>query len=142
VALSLSMKVPLWGGAYAAGENEARARGAAARARALDARNGLMAQVREHTARIRDAVRRVQVYDTTLIPQAQTAFESVVASYAAGRSSVSDLLLAERDLLALRSERYAAQADYATDLARLESVVGRPVSLEEHDTPPGVSNDR
>ncbi len=127
VALSLSVKVPLWGFAYKAAGNEARAKGAAWRAREIDARNGVIARVREQAARIRDDVRRVRVHDTTLVPQAEAAFESVLASYAAGRSTVGELLLTQTALLGLKRDRVSAQADYATDLAELERVVGRPV---------------
>lgn len=127
VALSLSMKVPLWTRAYRAAESEARARGASMRAQALHARNGAVAEVRAQAARIRDDIRRVHVYDTTLIPQAEGAFDSVLAGYAAGRSTVGELLLAEKALLELRDERFSAQADYAVHLAQLERAVGRPV---------------
>ncbi|MGH1346838.1 MAG: TolC family protein [Nannocystales bacterium] len=127
VALSLSMKVPLWSRAYKAGASEARARGAALRSRALDARNGVAAQVGEHAALVEDAVRRVEAYGSTLIPQAQTAFESVLASFTSGRATVAELLIAEQALLGLRAERFAAQADYGTHLAQLERAVGRPV---------------
>ena len=127
VALSLSVKVPLWSRAYRAAEAEARARAAAFRARAIDARNGVSADVREHVFLVEDAARRVEDYDTTLIPRATTAFESVVASYAAGRSNVAELLRAEQALLSLRGERFAALATYGTEFALLERAVGRPV---------------
>lgn len=130
VAMSLSVKVPLWSRAYKAAEQEEHARGRALRARALDARNGVAAAVREQAARIEDDVRRVRVYESTLLPQAEAAFESVLASYASGRATVAELLFAERELLSLREERFTAQAEYGTHLARLESAVGRPVQLE------------
>jgi len=127
VAVSLSLKVPLWARAYGAAENEARARGAALRARAIDARNAIAADVRAQLARLNDDVRRVRVYQTTLIPQAETTLESVLGSYSAGRSSVAALLLAERELIGLQDELYAAEADYGARLASLERAVGRPV---------------
>ncbi|MCA9709302.1 MAG: TolC family protein [Myxococcales bacterium] len=127
VAVSLSVRVPLWAPAYRASEDEARARGAALRARALDARNGVAADVRQQLARTHEDVRRVRVYRSTLVPQAETTLESVLGSYAAGRSTVAELLLAERELLALHDELHAAEADYGTHLAQLESAVGRPV---------------
>lgn len=143
VALSLSLKVPLWSRAYKAGESEARARGAALRSRALDARNGVAAQVGEHAALVDDAVRRVDFYGSTLIPQAKTAFESVLASYASSRATVAELLLAEQALLSLRGERFAAQAEYGTQLARLERAVGRPVRTSRPTSQPdeAVSDD-
>ena len=130
VAVALSVKVPLWARAYRAAEDEARARSAALRARAIDARNGVAAAVREQAARVSDDVRRVRVYETTLVPQAETTFESVLSSYAAGRSSVAELLLAERELIGLQDELYAAEADYGTHIAQLESVVGRAVQTK------------
>lgn len=143
VALTLSMKVPLWSRAYKAGEAEARARGAALRSRALDARNGVAAQIGERAVLVDDAVRRVEFYGSTLIPQAETTFESVLASFASGRATVAELLLAEQALLGLRGERFAAQADYGTELARLERAVGRPVrtSAPTSKTPKAVSDD-
>lgn len=126
-AVSLSVKVPLWARAYRAAENEARAHGAASRARALDARNTVAAAVRQQAAHVDNDARRVQVHETTLVPQAEAAFESVLSSYATGRSTVAELLLAEAALLGLQDGLYAAQADYGTHLAQLESSLGRPV---------------
>lgn len=127
VAVSLSVKVPLWARAYKASEDEARARSAAMRARAIDARNSVAAEVREQAARVSDDVRRVRVYETTLVPQAETTFESVLSSYAAGRSTVAELLLAERELIGLQDDLFAAEADYGMHIAQLESAVGRAV---------------
>jgi len=130
VALSLSVKVPLWTRAYRASENEARARGAVFRARAIDTRNGVSAAVREQAARVADDVRRVRVYETTLGPQAQTTFEAVLHSYAVGRATVGELLLAERELIGLQGELHEAQADYGKDIAHLERAVGRRVETK------------
>jgi outer membrane protein TolC len=130
VALSLSVKVPLWARAYKAAEDESRARSAAFRARAIDARNGVVAQVREQAARVDNDVRRVRVHETTLLPQAETTFDSVLNSYAAGRSTVGELLQAERELIGLQDELYEAQADYGTHIALLERAVGRAVQTK------------
>jgi outer membrane protein TolC len=130
VALALALKVPLWARAYKAGEEEARARSAAMRARAIDARNAVAAEVRQQAARVSDDVRRVRVHETTLVPQAETAFESVLNSYATGRSTVAELLLVERELIGLQDELFAAQADYGTHIAQLESAVGRAVQTK------------
>lgn len=127
VGVSLSVQVPLWTRAYRAAGAQAQAEAAAHRSRAIDARNGVVADVRRHAELVDDAARRVAFYDSTLLPQGATAFESVLASYATGRSSVAELLLAERALLSLRSERFGALADYGVELARLERAVGRPV---------------
>jgi outer membrane protein TolC len=76
-------------------------------------------------ANLRDALRRVQLYRGTLVPQAQSAYESVLGAYTVGRGSVAQALLAQRDLLELRIELERARADYARTWARLEELVGR-----------------
>jgi len=133
VAVSLSLRVPLWTRVYRAAQSEARAEAAVHRSRAIDARNAVFAEVRQHAELLEDASRRVAFYDNTLIPQGTTAFESVLASYATGRSTVAELLLAERALISLRTERFIALADYGTELARLERAVGRPVGVGPAD---------
>ena len=139
VAVSFSLQVPIWTRVYRAAESQARAEAAAQHSRAIDARNTVVANVRQHAELLEDASRQVAFYDNTLIPQSKTAFESVLASYAAGRSTVAELLLAERELISLRAERFAALATYGTRLAQLERAVGRPVELvptqPEKDTP-------
>jgi len=79
------------------------------------------------TLSIRDAHRRLRLYRDTLIPQAQSAYESVIGSYAVGRSGVAAALLAQRDLLELAVALVRARADHGVAWARLERVVGRPV---------------
>lgn len=129
VAVSVSLHIPLWARAYRASQSQARAEAAAYRYRAIDARNGVLAEIRSHAELVSDAARRVAFFDGTLIPQGTAAFESVLASYATGRATVAELLLAERELLNLRGERFAALAQFGAELARLERAVGRPVEL-------------
>ncbi len=127
VSVGLSVEVPLWTRSYRAAEDEAKARQAMWRARAIDARDRVVATVRQRAAQVSDDVRRARVHRTTLIPQARTAFEAVLSQYVAGRSNVAELLLAERELVGLRDGLVAAQADYGWHLAALERAVGRAV---------------
>ena len=127
VSLMVGLTVPLWGGAYKAAETEHRARSSAFRARAIGARNDVAAEIKQHMAWVTDAVRRVRTYESTLIPQAQATFESVLASYAVGRASVAELVLAEKQLVELRAGVFEAKADYGTHVAMLERAIGRPM---------------
>jgi outer membrane protein, heavy metal efflux system len=133
VVLMGTVGLPLWQPSYGAAVNEARANEAAFRARALAERNAVMAEAQGHVARVSDDARRAALHETTLIPQAETAFESVVASYAAGRSGVAELLMAESELLHLNHALLDIQVDFAVDLAELERTVGRPVQIREVD---------
>lgn len=131
VIVTGSLSVPLWQPSYGAKEDESRARASVFRARALDARNRVMAEVQTYAARVRDDARRATLYQTTLVPQAQGAFESVVSSYVVGRSSTAELLLAVKDLLELQRGLFEVQAQLAVDVAELERAVGRPLQPRE-----------
>jgi outer membrane protein, heavy metal efflux system len=133
VMLMGTMTVPLWQPAYGAAVDEAKANEAAFRARALGARNRVMAETQGQRARVSSDVRRARLYEDTLVPQAEMAFESVVSSYAAGRATIGELLMAERELIELQREYVGVQVDFAVDLAELERTVGRPLNIQEVD---------
>ncbi len=126
-----ALRVPLSVGAYAAGENEARAKGRMYRARALALRNHAVAEFERVMAELRDAERRLTLYETTMIPMAETSFRAVQASYQSGGASVAEILMAEREVLDLQLETLRARVAAATAWAALEELVGRPVSPAE-----------
>lgn len=121
------ISLPLWQGSYRDGAEAARADAAASRAERLSQEDRALAELRTALSEVRDAVRRERLYHTTLIPQAESAYASVLGSYVAGRGTVAQALLSQRDLLELREGLARAHADYAIAWARLEQVVGRSV---------------
>lgn len=131
VMVTAGLRIPLWSRAYGAAEGEARALDAANRARALEARNAALAEVEQSLARVREGARRTALYESTLVPQAEAAFESVTLGYASGRATVGELMLSERDLLDLQRERVSALAALGVAWAELERVVGRPLTTDE-----------
>jgi outer membrane protein TolC len=126
-----ALKIPLSLRAYAAGEEEARARGRMHRAQQMAARNQAVAEFERVMAALRDAIRRVELYERTMIPMAETSFSAVQESYASGRASVSEILMAEREVLELELMALRARAGAANAWAALERVVGRPVKPKE-----------
>jgi outer membrane protein TolC len=127
VIASLGVSVPLWQGAYGDAQRAAEADAAADRAEGERAVREAFAALSEALAAVRDAERRAHLYGETLLPQAESAYESVIGAYAVGRSNVAAALLAERDLLEVSLGLVQARADHGRAWARLESVVGRPV---------------
>ncbi|MBK8012778.1 MAG: TolC family protein [Deltaproteobacteria bacterium] len=125
VIASLGIRVPLWQGSYgesvAAAEADARAQYAEQQAM-IDQAEAELASTLVH---LHDAVRRVAFYRGRLVPQAQTAYESVLGAYVVGRATVAQVLLSERDLLELRTELERARVAHARWSARLEELVGR-----------------
>lgn len=129
----VSVKVPVSGGAYRAARREALARSAAFRAREQAARDRAIAEVEQTLADLRNAVRRVKLYESTLLPQAETTYRSTLDGYRSGRSSIAEVLLAERDLLELALGLFDAHADYGTVWAELERVVGQSLAAQTPD---------
>ncbi len=120
------VSLPLWG-SYAENADAARAEARAVRAQRLDQENQILADLQATLSQVRDAARRVELYGQTLVPQAQSAYASVLGSYVAGRGTVAQTLLAQKDLLDLREQKQRARVDHALAWARLEELVGRSV---------------
>lgn len=126
----VAIKVPVSGGAYKAAQQQARAEVAMYRARERAARDRAVAELVQALANLRDAVRRVQLYQTTLVPQAETTYSSTLDGYQSGRSSLAEVLIAEKDLLELALGLFQAHASYGVSWAELERVVGQPVTAQ------------
>lgn len=127
VMVGAGMTVPLWQGIRSDSVSAARADAHAHRAEREAAEDRAVAEFEASHSAVRDAARRVVLYRTTLVPQADSAYSSVLGAYATGRGTVAQTLLAQRDLLELRAGLEQARADYAMAWARLERVVGRPI---------------
>jgi outer membrane protein TolC len=131
VSVTIGVTLPLWTWAYDDKEGQLRAEGRAFEARRTASSRDAVAEVDRSLARIRDAHRRVRLYRTTLIPQAETAYEGALAGYATGDGGLAPVLLAQRELLSLSIELFRAQAMHARAWARLEEVVGRKAAAGE-----------
>lgn len=132
VVVGGGISVPLWRGSYSDAADAARADASAARADRVAAEDQALAELHVAYAKVRDAVRRVQLHQGTLVPQADSAYASVLGAYVTGQSTVAQTLLAQKDLLELRAGLEKARAEYAIAWARLERVVGRAVLTQEN----------
>lgn len=139
VVVGAGLKVPLWQGSYSDSVEAARADARAHRADQRALIDRAESELTATLADLRDATRRVDLYRVTLVPQAESAYESVLGSYTVGRGTVAQTLLSQRDLLELRIELERARADHARTWARLEELVGH--ELQPADPPDGPSGD-
>lgn len=133
VILMLGIRLPLWAYAYRGAEEEARAEAEAHRADALNASYRAEAALDQALSALRDADRRIDLYENTLIPQAETTYLSVVGAYQTGGATVAATLIAQRELLDLTLALARARAEHALARARLEQVVGRDVDLRPRE---------
>ena len=136
VIVTAGLSVPLWGRNYRDAMGAARAEGAAHLADRDAALYAADAQLEAAMSAVRDAQRRIDLYRNTLIPQAETTFQSVLGGYQSGRSTVASALLAQKDLLELQLELAVSRAHHARAWAVLETVVGRPVMPTERGEQP------
>jgi len=136
VIVTAGLSLPLWGPSYRDAMGAARAESAAHRADRDAALQTADARLEAAISAVREAQRRIDLYRNTLIPQAETTFQSVLGGYQTGRSTVASALLAQRDLLELQLELARNRARHARAWAVLEAVVGRTVqSAEGEDRP-------
>ncbi|MGB1017087.1 MAG: TolC family protein, partial [Nannocystaceae bacterium] len=125
VIVGAGLRLPLWQKNYADSVKAAKADARVARAEKRAATDSGLAELAAANAEVRDAVRRIGLYGGTLLPQAESAYSSLLGAYTTGQGSVAQTLLLQRDLLELRIELQRAHADYARAWAWLEQVTGR-----------------
>jgi cobalt-zinc-cadmium efflux system outer membrane protein len=139
VIVGAGIRVPLWQGSYGDSVEAAEAESRAQRAEQRSLVDRAESELTVTLANLRDAQRRVELYRVTLVPQAQSAFESVLGTYTVGRGTVAQTLLSQRDLLELRIELERARADHARSWSRLEGLTGRELIPDaETSRPPGA----
>lgn len=131
LTVRVGLSIPLWQESYDDMQRSAEAEAAASRADRDRAEDAALAELEQALSDVRDSHRRVRLYRDTLIPQAQTTYESVMGGYAVGRATVAATLLAQRDLLELALGLMRSRAEHGRGWARLERVVGRRVEARQ-----------
>jgi cobalt-zinc-cadmium efflux system outer membrane protein len=121
----MSLPFSFWTkGKYDAGVREAKAAEAAARADLHTWQNVTRFQISELLAKVRAQQRVVDLYRTTILPQAEQNMDAARAGYRTGRNGFLDVLEAERALLEFRLAYYRGLTERETQLAFLEQVIG------------------
>ncbi|MBN2489852.1 MAG: TolC family protein [Planctomycetes bacterium] len=120
----LSFSLPLWWNTYRAAEREAELRHLSALKRRADRENRLVAELKHALFAYRDAARRIELYENSLIPKATESLHVTQQAFAAGTSAFLDLIEAERTRLGFELERERALAEQPRRLAEIEMLVG------------------
>lgn len=123
--LSLEISVPLFftkkgGEAFAAGyEADASA------AKLASTKNQLQADLESLKVKVKTQSELLMIYETSLIPQASTTYNSTTKAYQANKSNFLDLLDSERSVWNVEISYYRVLTQYVQDLTALERVLGR-----------------
>jgi outer membrane protein TolC len=135
VVLSAALSIPLWAGSYSDATDAAYANRNAHEAMREAGKRQLEAMLGIALSNVRDAQRRIELYEKTLVPQAEATFQAVLGGYQTGRSTVATVILAQRDLSDLHIEYAGARADHAKFWVALEFAAGTQLVTK------GKSND-
>ncbi len=139
IVLMLSATIPLWNDRAGAQADAADAQASSLRAKQAAESDQAAALVTMLLSQHRDQQRRLALYEKTLIPQAESVFESTLGGYQTGEGRIAPVLLAVRELLDLQLAIAQAEAAQAKTLAALEAVVGRRLELKDMKGDRGVS---
>ena len=133
VMFTVGLDLPIWRTKYRAGVREAEKMTESQRA-GLDAvEKQISFDVRDAHSKLLTGERIANLYETTLIPQAQARFEASEAGYRTGKVDFLDLLESERFLLNVRVMSAMAEGQLGVLLARLERAAGTDL---ENGIPP------
>ena len=124
VMVTGAASLPLWRGKNRAGVREAQARRESTKWKREEAKNRLSAALRLVLYKLRDAERKIELFDGTLLPLAQNSLEVAEQAFRAGRSDFMQLIEAQRILLDVRLSYQRAVADREQRLAEVEMLVG------------------
>lgn len=130
IALTLGLDIPIWRRAYDAGVRGAEASLRRAHKQHQDTWNHLASELELSLYRVRDADRRVALFEESLIPKGEESVQALDSAYQAGEQGFLDLIDAQRLLLEFQLEVARARSDRARALAETERISGVPLHSE------------
>lgn len=120
----IGLKVPLQFGLHEAQGHEARAKLGAAHARRQALDRQIEGDLAEAAAGLSSSRATADLLKTQLLPKSEALVRSGTAAYAAGKTELTDVLMAEHDLADLRIQFLSAEFDVQRQLAAIERLIG------------------
>jgi outer membrane protein TolC len=126
---TLSMNVPIFQKRkYDAGVREANARLKSSKMAYKNMENMTLFAVKDFHFKVQTAERLVKLYRDSIIPQAKQSLKAAESGYQAGQVDFLNLIDSQRVLLDFNLAYFRAVADFGTNIAGLERVVGVELS--------------
>ena len=121
----VGVNLPSWRGRVKAGVEEARLNEKATEYEKQRVTLSLESEVRITLAEMKDAARRFDLYEDTLIPKAERTYQSVQSAYASGgpKADFLDLLSSVQVLLQFQIDQLRAERDLQLAAAALEKTM-------------------
>lgn len=120
----LQMNIPLWRTKYDNRVSEGVNMADAMKSRVKAEENMIIARVKEGVVKVDTSGRVRDMYETSLLPQAELSFDSTLKNYQSGRVDFLMLLDSERLLKKTRLDYIRAVINYYKRIVLLERVVG------------------
>ncbi|SDB08603.1 Outer membrane protein TolC [Desulfonatronum thiosulfatophilum] len=134
IVASISLNIPIWRERRDAAVREAGLTRIAALREHVSQANMLGAELEMLHYEYRDAARRRELYQDTLIPQARQALEVTLEAFGTGNRNAADLVTAENTLLEFELAHVRAQTDQAVRVARMENLLASEISCVDIET--------
>ena len=128
LGVRLGLTLPLWTGKNQGRVNQAHAEHAKAEAMRQGRINTSRTDIHRAYFRLQNARRLVELYQTDLLPQAASALGTTEAWFREGYAKFADLVEAQSTWYNFQLTLARAQADYGKQFARLEALVGHPLT--------------
>lgn len=125
---SVGITIPLWFWKKGSEASAASSYRIAQEYRVTNTSQKLIAKVKDLKGKAKSGVKTLKIYKTSLIPQAQGAYNSTRAAYRANKTSFLDLLDSERSLYRVKTGFYQSLRLYVKNITQLESQLGFTVS--------------
>jgi outer membrane protein TolC len=122
--LMVEMNIPLQQGSRRAQEREAERMLEAARSRKEAAANQLLSDLGENLALIDAARRTVGLIESSLLPQAELAFQAALAGYETGKVDFATVLDSQRQIRRTKLDLIKTRAEQQMRLADIERLIG------------------
>lgn len=127
-AIIAGLNLPVWFGKIEAGIREARQRLLASQHQYVATQNRVQFQIEDAYARVRAQQELAALFDSTVIPQAQQAYELSRAGYAVGKSGFLDVIENWQLWLAFTIQYHRALGELERSVADLEQALGLSLS--------------
>lgn len=125
----VGLSVPLWFWRQGAMVREAKAERDMAKAEYQAMKNMTLFDVKNLLVKAQTARRLIELYQTSVLPQAEQALKVTEAAYRSDKMSFLELLDAVRTWLDFRLEHYEHLAQYEQFMAELERAVGGKLEI-------------
>lgn len=126
----VGVSLPLWFWKQKSDVEAAAAEEVISQAQFQTMKNMTLFEIKDLWVKLKSQERLVDLYQTSVIPQAENALKASVLAYQSDKINFLDLIDIQRNLLQFRLEYYQSLTGYEQTLSELERIIGKEL-LEE-----------